>query len=96
MTDFLCSEAGLAGLQVASGGEADLHGVCLPEPVDLDGGGSGCEPTALVQANPIGVNVQTEGFDLGRIQDGVVYRDNTRTLDATELPVPGAVGGLEE
>ncbi len=38
--------------------------------------------------NPIGANVQTEDFDIGRLQDRVAYRDNDRNLDAAALPVP--------
>jgi hypothetical protein len=35
-----------------------------------------------------GANVQTPGFDIGRLTDNVSYRDNGRNLDADELPVP--------
>jgi len=42
-----------------------------------------------VVRNPIGANVQTEGFDLSRIQTGAVYRDNDRNLDTMAmLPAP--------
>jgi hypothetical protein len=41
-----------------------------------------------VTGNPIGVNVQTEGFELGRLEDGVVYRMNGRDLDSEALPIP--------
>jgi len=42
----------------------------------------------VVSDNPIGANVQTEDFDIGRLQDRVAYRDNDRNLDAAALPVP--------
>jgi len=41
-----------------------------------------------ISRNLIGANVQTEGFDVGRLEDGVVYRDNQRDLDAEALPIP--------
>lgn len=41
-----------------------------------------------VAENPIGVNVQSEGFDVGRLSDGVSYRDNVVNLDTSQLPVP--------
>lgn len=41
----------------------------------------------LVRDNVIGAAVQTPGFDLARINDGVTYRDNTRRLDTSSLPV---------
>jgi hypothetical protein len=55
----VCSEAGAAGLQIARGGEADLHGLCLLERTNFDAEGeiidSEClEFSALVEANPIG------------------------------------------
>jgi hypothetical protein len=37
--------------------------------------------------NTIGVNIQTEGFDIYRLMDRVRY-DNERDLDGTSLPVP--------
>jgi len=43
-----------------------------------------------VSYSPIGANVSTPGFELTRIQDRVVYRDNETNLDSTELPVPAA------
>ena len=47
-----------------------------------------------VSHNLVGANVQTAGFDLQRIQQGVIYRDNERDLDSDALPVPGSVGGV--
>jgi len=42
----------------------------------------------IVSGNLVGANVQTEGFDLARLQDRIVYRDNARDLDTTALPLP--------
>jgi len=47
-----------------------------------------------VTGNVVGANVQTESFDLFRLQDRVVYRENERDLDAASLPVPTPVGGI--
>lgn len=44
-----------------------------------------------VSDNPIGVNVQVAGFDLDRLMEGVVYRDNGRNIDGESLPVPDPV-----
>lgn len=48
-----------------------------------------------VSFNPIGANVQTEGFDIARIQDRVLYRDNDTPLDSSGLAVPETLGALE-
>jgi hypothetical protein len=42
-----------------------------------------------VSGNLIGVNVQTNGFDLNRLNDRVLYLGNDETLDASGLPLPG-------
>ncbi len=58
-----------------------LAGVQLVESeVDLVGG--------EVVGNPIGANIQRDGYDPNRISDGVEYRDNGVNLDAQSLPVP--------
>lgn len=41
-----------------------------------------------VSDSPIGVNVQSEGFDVRRVTGSVRYHDNARNVDATSLPVP--------
>jgi len=41
-----------------------------------------------IVGNPIGANVQTPGFDVMRISDGVAFRDNDRNLDMSALPLP--------
>ncbi len=48
-----------------------------------------------VSDNPVGVNVQIEGYDFGRLSRNVAYRDNGSNLDSTALPVPDptAAGG---
>lgn len=42
--------------------------------------------------NIIGANVQTEGFDLDRIQDDVRYLWNESNFDGSTLPLPEALG----
>lgn len=42
-----------------------------------------------VSRNVVGVNVQTEGFDIERLTDRVIYEENERNLDSSDLPVPG-------
>jgi len=46
----------------------------------------------LVAGADIGACVQVDGYDLDRLSTGVIYRDNTRNLDSTSLPVPEATG----
>jgi hypothetical protein len=46
----------------------------------------------VVSGNLVGANVQSEDFDLSRLQRGVVYRDNGRNLDAAALPLPDVAG----
>jgi hypothetical protein len=41
-----------------------------------------------IAENPVGVNVQVEGYDLSRVMSRVVFRDNGVNLDTNELPVP--------
>jgi len=51
--------------------------------IDLHGG--------EVSHNPIGANVQSAGFDVERLQDGVLFLDNEVDLDTAVLPVPEPV-----
>lgn len=41
--------------------------------------------------NVIGANVQSAGYDLARLMDRVLYRDNGANFDSSELPVPEPV-----
>lgn len=41
-----------------------------------------------ISNHPFGVNVTTAGFDLTRLQDRVIYRDNVVNLDASTQPLP--------
>ncbi len=45
----------------------------------------------LVTGNEIGACVQVDGYDLSRLQTGVVYLDNGTNLSSTTLPIPEPV-----
>ena len=47
----------------------------------------------VISTSPIGANVQSEDFDLRRLQDQVRWVDVRRRLDATALPVPRLLPG---
>jgi hypothetical protein len=36
----------------------------------------------------VGACVQVPGYDIARLQDRVLYRDNGTNLDVTTLPIP--------
>jgi len=48
-----------------------------------------------VSFNAIGANVQVQGYDLDRLQDNVVYKDNGRNLDGAILPLPEPIEHLD-
>jgi hypothetical protein len=78
---FVVARSALCGVQLAYGRLED--GTLAPDggTVDLHQG--------EVSENPIGANIQTDPFDITRLQDDVLFRDNERNLDMSELPVPG-------
>jgi hypothetical protein len=43
----------------------------------------------VVAGNPIGATVADPEFEVARLQDDVVFRDNEQTLDSQALPMPG-------
>ncbi|MBW2262790.1 MAG: right-handed parallel beta-helix repeat-containing protein [Deltaproteobacteria bacterium] len=71
---FEISHSVMCGLQLAT---------CV-----LDEGGTADLSQGIVSGNAVGANVQTEGFDVERLMDGVSYFDNDRDLDMDSLPVP--------
>lgn len=86
MTRFLVTENVLCGLQLAVGAYVDDEG----QPQVYEQGGAIDLHDGEVSHNQLcGINVQTDGFDLRRLQDRVIFTDNTRNLDMNELPVPG-------
>lgn len=62
--------------------------------IQIVGGGTMDLSNGEISGSPLGANVQTEGFDLDRIRDRVVYRDVDQPLDVTALPVPEVLQGL--
>jgi hypothetical protein len=48
-----------------------------------------------ITGSDIGACVQVDAYDLSRLMDGVVYRDNVTNLDSITLPVPEAVDEVE-
>jgi len=44
----------------------------------------------VVSDNPVGVNVQIPDYDISRLTERVVFRDNGINLDSDELPLPAA------
>jgi hypothetical protein len=95
LEDFTLRDGDFAGVVLAREGEADLSGSCLHEVPAEDGDGFECDVwSSEVRSNRIGASVQTRGFDVGRLQGGVAYVDNVRTLEAAELPLPEPVGGI--
>jgi hypothetical protein len=81
---FLIDFNASCGIQMAFGMFLNEEGIW----VDFATGGTMDLHEGEVSNNPIGANVQTEGFDINRLMDRVVFRDNERDLDMTELPVP--------
>ncbi len=71
----------IGGVQLARG---NLHGVPCTEggTVDLHHG--------TIGYNPIGVNIQTQDFDIDRLTDNVIFFDNNLDLDMSALPSPDA------
>ena len=63
--------------------------------VQLVRGGTVDLREGAVSHNPIGVNVQTEGVDLSRLQDQADYVDNGINLDSSLLPVPAPLERLD-
>ncbi len=57
--------------------------------VQLATGGTMDLTDGTITRNPIGANVQSDGFDLARITTGVVYLDNDVNFDGSMLPIPG-------
>lgn len=66
------------------------RGCCTPEGEAFATYGALDLHVGEVSGNPVGANVHDPGFDIARLTDQVVYRDNGRDLDATSLPLPAA------
>ncbi len=84
MTRFLVDLSAHAGVQLAHGGYWDETDVMRR----YEYGGTMDLHEGVISNNPIGANVQTVGFDINRLMDRVLFTDNNRNLDMSELPVP--------
>jgi hypothetical protein len=76
LTRFAVRDNALCGVQVAH--------------AESTSGGTAALHEGEVAENVIGANVQVDGFDVSRLMDRVVYRDNERNLDLSIMPVPSA------
>lgn len=54
----------------------------------LAAGGTADMSVGAFSDHPIGVSVRTENFDVSRVMTSVVFEDNRRTFDTTEIPLP--------
>jgi hypothetical protein len=80
-TRFAINRSALCGIQLAHGG--DDSGVRSPE-----GGTADLREGEIAHNAVCGANIQTEGFNIDRLLDNVVFYDNGINLDMTELQVP--------
>ena len=92
VTRFTVTQNAMSGVQLAHGGSLDENDSFVP----YEHGGFMDLHSGEVSNNPIGANVQTEGFDINRLMDNVIYVANERSLDMTELPVPELGDPLSE
>ena len=80
---FLVGDNALCGVQLAKGTDVDGTAYSLGGEADFSDG--------EISDNVVGVNVQTEGFDVDRLTQGVTFRGNQRNIDMDLLPVPPVV-----
>ena len=76
---YLGAHAGLTRFRIE---RAALAGVQLSRDGSMD------LSDGEISDNPVGVNLQVPGYDVGRLRDRVYYRDNGVNVDSSELPVP--------
>ncbi|MBW2264207.1 MAG: hypothetical protein JRG91_19755, partial [Deltaproteobacteria bacterium] len=81
VSSFIVTANALCGISLATGGDSTGTPFTIAGVMDLHNG--------VVSNQPIGANVQAEGFDFDRLTDGVLYFDNGTNLDTSVLPVPG-------
>ena len=86
MDGFVITSNHLAGIQLAYGLNTDRSDCLVGGTADLHNG--------AVLYNPVGVNVQTDPFDVERLMDNVVYFENGTNLDSALLHVPD-VGDID-
>jgi hypothetical protein len=80
-TRFLVTGSALCGVQLVLGGAVDEDGDVVP----YDDGGTMDLHEGEISGNAVcGINVQTEDFDVNRLIDRVVFRDNGVNLDMSD------------
>ncbi len=83
------------GLVPLDGGHLDAERFVITDSalagVQIVPGGEVDLRDGTIEMNPVGVNVQAEGYDISRVMQQVLFRDNGVNLDSTELPVPAAM-----
>jgi len=79
------AEISLDGFEIRGSARAGAH---------VAGGAMDLRRGQIVD-NLIGAVIQTPGFDVARISDGVVFLDNDRNLDMSALPLPEPPTGFE-
>jgi hypothetical protein len=95
--DTMPSAAGLAGSGVAAllDGHTSIARFLVTRNalagLQLARGGTADLVDGEISHNLVGANVQTAPFDLARIRDNVLYRDNGVDLDSEARPVPEAM-----
>ncbi len=88
---FIVTENARCGVQLAQGSYEDEDGVFRV----YENGGTIDIHDGVISHNPIGINVQTAGFDLDRLTNNVIFLDNGIDLDMTDIPVPEASSPLD-
>jgi hypothetical protein len=56
--------------------------------IQLANGGVADLHDGEVYGSPLGANIQTDGFDVARLEDGVMFHDNARNIDRRPLATP--------
>jgi hypothetical protein len=85
MSNFIATRSDLCGVNVIEDGEMDLSGgATLVADGDLS-------HESEISHAAIGACVMVEGYDVSRITDGVVFRDNGINLQSVSLPLPAPI-----
>jgi hypothetical protein len=92
--DCPLAQAGIGFVALEGDGAIDVERFSISETaltgVQVIAGGGIDLRDGTIRNNPVGINVQVEGYDLARLMDRVVFEDNGMNLDTSELPVPAA------
>ncbi len=91
------AQAGIGFVALEGEGAIDVErfsvsDVALAAVQVIEGGGIDLRD-GTIRDNPVGINIQVDGYDLARLMDRVVFENNGLNLDTAELPVPAASAG---